>query len=495
MPVCPTCHTEPSYQAVLRDKFVRKNIDCASLYLLGQPSQARRIRDIDGVLQKYIDLGVSLWAYLGLLIRVLMLGLNCTAIFYAFITYQIGHYDEGKFEIPTRIVVWAEFLIICCYLLWMIWRFLLLIYAACKEIYSTGDNMYKHNLEVCLAVRNWYNAGMNLEFNLLLLLRYVSPPAVVAALGKTGRRVYGKYGTRVHREQRCADLCCCCCFYGRLIFCTLLQGSAVLLVAAVALLGVFIKVLQLRFLGTADIRHWSLSELLLFGQFVVNMAYLDTRQKDRREAKLELLYHGSDAEQSEEEQEAVNLVEDLALLVLRYHYSMFTALVIHHSITPEDISYIYIQDNVEAEKPRNRVKHEYFSKTAGISGSGGASPRAPSGRSSDWIRQNAASASYQDRGQARSQVVVEIAARPKHKNSIDTVAAIAASGSGSSSSSNPPEPASSGPPLGPSLPPAAARFPYDFYTYGRAMGTPLRRSMQEPVLKERYEQSLWRAGN
>ncbi|GIM06287.1 hypothetical protein Vretimale_10629 [Volvox reticuliferus] len=365
MPVCPTCHTEPSYQAVLRDKFVRKNIECASLYLLGQPNQARRIRDIDGVLQKYIDLGVSLWAYLALFVRVLTLGLNCTAIFYAFITDIIGRADEGKFEIPTRIVIWAEFLIICCYLLWMIWRFLLLLGAVCKEIYGSADNMYKHNLAVCLAVRNWYNAAMNLEFNLLLLLRFVSPPTVVAALGKASRRVYGRYGTRVHREQRCADLCSGCCFYGRLLFCTLLQSSAVLLVAAVALLGVFIKVLQLRFLGTADIRHWSLSELLLFGQFVVNMAYLDTRQKDRRKAKLELLYHGSDAEESEEEHEAVSLVEDLALLVLRYNYSMFTALVVHHSLTSEDINYIYIQDNVEADKPRNRVKHEFCRPTSG----------------------------------------------------------------------------------------------------------------------------------
>lgn len=50
-------------------------------------------------------------------------------------------------------------------------------------------------------------------------------------------------------------------------------------------------------------------QLLLFGQFVVNMAWLDTRQKDRRAAKLELLYHGADAEESSEEREVVKLVE------------------------------------------------------------------------------------------------------------------------------------------------------------------------------------------
>lgn len=51
----------------------------------------------------------------------------------------------------------------------------------------------------------------------------------------------------------------------------------------------------------------------------------------------------------------------LALLVLRYRYSLLTALVAYHSLTADDISYVYIEDLVEASKPRNRVRHEVSS--------------------------------------------------------------------------------------------------------------------------------------
>jgi hypothetical protein len=110
--------------------------------------QARRIRNIDGVLQKYIDLGVTFWAYLALLLRILFLAGNCTAIFYAFITYRSDRISKWQFEIPTRVVVWVEFLVICVYMLWMLWRFALILWTALKELHSRTDNLYKHNLEV-----------------------------------------------------------------------------------------------------------------------------------------------------------------------------------------------------------------------------------------------------------------------------------------------------------------------------------------------------------
>lgn len=50
-------------------------------------------------------------------------------------------------------------------------------------------------------MRAMYNAGMRLDFNLLLFVRFISPGAVLSALGKAQRRVYGKYGIRTHYDE------------------------------------------------------------------------------------------------------------------------------------------------------------------------------------------------------------------------------------------------------------------------------------------------------
>lgn len=53
-------------------------------------------------------------------------------------------------------------------------------------------------------------------------------------------------------------------------------------------------------------------QLLLFGQFVVNMACLDTRQKSKRKGKLELLFDGADAEEAVGERKAKSLVDNVS---------------------------------------------------------------------------------------------------------------------------------------------------------------------------------------
>ncbi len=58
-----------------------------------------------------------------------------------------------------------------------------------------------HGRQVCSRLRLWYKASMKLQFNLLMFLRYVSPPAVLTALYKARKRVYRKYGTRVQRQK------------------------------------------------------------------------------------------------------------------------------------------------------------------------------------------------------------------------------------------------------------------------------------------------------
>lgn len=58
-----------------------------------------------------------------------------------------------------------------------------------------------HRLQVCSRLRLWYKASMKLQFNLLMFLRYVSPPAVLTALYKARKRVYRNYGTRVQRQK------------------------------------------------------------------------------------------------------------------------------------------------------------------------------------------------------------------------------------------------------------------------------------------------------
>ena len=55
--------------------------------------------------------------------------------------------------------------------------------------------------QVCSRMRAWYKAGMHLDFNLFMFLKYLSPQAVFGALAKAQRRVFGKYGTRAHRER------------------------------------------------------------------------------------------------------------------------------------------------------------------------------------------------------------------------------------------------------------------------------------------------------
>ncbi|PNW88922.1 hypothetical protein CHLRE_01g050700v5 [Chlamydomonas reinhardtii] len=487
------------YTAVLSDKYVQKKLASLGQYLLGEHNPSRRIRDISGVLPMYVELGVSCWAYWVFLIKVLLVAFNVTAIFCAFLTYKAPATKDWQYTEPSQVVAWLEFLGICWYLLWFLWRCLKVVWACFQEWRSPHDQVYVRNLAVSSAVRLWYKAGLKLDFNLLMFIRYISPPAVALALQKARKRVYGTFGTRVHRQNCCVDCMCCCCFYSRLALCSLVQTVAVVLFAGVALMAVLIKVLQLRFLGQVPIDHWSITELLLFGQFVVNMACLDTRQKSKRKGKLELLFDGADAEEAVGERKAKSLVDNLALLVLRYRYSLLTALVAYHSLTADDISYVYIEDLVEASKPRNRVRHEYKTraKPQGPSGGGAAKGRRQAAEAADSMTYDnpgynagypgypgytemagmgAAAAAGASAGNALypGQVLVQIS--PRRRPAQETPPSVqepptAADGRGAQG------------PLG--------RFPQDFYTHGYAVGAPVHGYNPQEVLKTKYEQQLW----
>ncbi|KAG2430730.1 hypothetical protein HYH02_013570 [Chlamydomonas schloesseri] len=442
----------------------------------------------------YVELGISCWAYWVFLMKVLLLAFNVTAIFYAFLTYKAPKVKSWQYTEPSQIVAWLEFLGICWYLLWFLWRCLKVIWACFQEWRSPHDQVYARNLGVSSAVRLWYKAGLKLDFNLLMFIRYVSPPAVASALQKARKRVYGNFGTRVHRQNCCVDCMCCCCFYSRLALCSLVQTVAVVLFAAVALMAVLIKVLQLRFLGETPIKHWSITELLLFGQFVINMACLDTRAKSKRKGKLELLFDGADAEEAVGERKAKSLVDNLALLVLRYRYSLLTALVAYHSLTADDISYVYIEDLVEATKPRNRVRHEYKTKAKpqGPSGGGGKGQDTEGGGMTyDNPGYNAGYPGYPGYAELAGmgtaagaghalypgQVLVQIS--PRRRPAPQEMAAPAVQ--------EPPAAAAGA--RGPQGP--LGRFPQDFYTHGYAVGAPVHGYNPQEVLKTKYEQQLW----
>jgi hypothetical protein len=71
------------------------------------------------------------------------------------------------------------------------------------------------------------------------------------------------------------------------------------------------QILQLRFIGQVPIQMWNIPQLLLFAQFLVNLACLDTRERSRREGKLQLLFDGADAEAAVGERKARQLVDDV----------------------------------------------------------------------------------------------------------------------------------------------------------------------------------------
>ncbi|PNH02505.1 hypothetical protein TSOC_011510 [Tetrabaena socialis] len=504
---------------VLNDRHIRKKVESLGQFLLGERNQVRRIRDLSSVLPRYAELGVTCWAYWGLLLKALLVAFNITAILFAWITYKSPKRQAWHLEAPGRVVVWAEFLGVCYYLLCFAWRLLRFLWACIQEMQSPDDTRNACNLEVVHRLRLWYKSLMKLEFNLLVFLRYISPPAVGAALAKARRRVYGQYGTRIHRQDCCVDVFCCCCFYGRLWCCSVLHYTAVAVCAAAALMAVLIKLLQLRFLGVEDIRDWSATELLLIGQFVINIACLDTRQKSKRKGKIELLFDGADADEAVGERKAKSLVDNLALLVVRYRYSLLTALVQHHSLTAEDISWIYIFDQVEEDKPMNKITREYQQSKAPGSGGGGdgrgnngahqahLAPRpAPpalvqSYDNPEWQRCDQMGGPY---GEAPSphgtahplypgQVLVQISPRRRtgpgqREGHARSPAPRQADLEGPSAPPQQLPPA--GPPYRQEQP---GRFPYVFYDNGHAVGAQVQGYGPPPVLKTKYESVLWGA--
>ncbi|KAG2496468.1 hypothetical protein HYH03_005295 [Edaphochlamys debaryana] len=494
-------HNEPPYASVLTDSKISKKLNAVGSYLLGsERNHARRIRDISAVLPMYTELGVSCWSYWALLVKALMLALNCTAIFFALLTYKSPKNESWHFEVPTRAVVFIEFLGIAWYLAWFLGRTLQFFWEGIQECRAADADVYYRNLKLCSALRMWYKSALRLDFNLLLFVRYLSPPAVIDALRKARRRVYGRYGTRVHRQNCCVDCLCCCCFYGRLACCSVLNTVFVVVCVAVSLLAVLIKILQLRFLGDVNIQNWSITELLLFGQFLVNLICLDTRQKAKRKGKLELLFDGADAQEAVGERKAKTLVENLALLVLRYRFSLLAALAVHHSLSADDVNYLYIQDDVEKDKPRNRVKHEYPKpKPKDDSDEWAAGPppppQGPHGTTSynnpEWA------AHYADGGAGAyppgygpagyeagavggphplypGQVVVQISPREPRRRATNAQDAS-------------PPPMAAGPGPGP----GGQDFPYSFYTHGHAVGAPVHGYGPPAVLKGKYEAALW----
>ncbi len=58
----------------------------------------------------------------------------------------------------------------------------------------------------------------------------------------------------------------------------------------------------------------------------------------------------------------------LALLALRFKHSLVAALVAYHCLGPEDINWLYIEDAVEPDRPRYRVRHTVRMRGQGSGG-------------------------------------------------------------------------------------------------------------------------------
>ncbi|KXZ54982.1 hypothetical protein GPECTOR_3g148 [Gonium pectorale] len=285
-------------------------------------------------------------------LKFVTLGVNITAIYYAFLTYRSGGEKDWQFEMPCRIAVWAEFLGLNVCMLAFLYKFIFVVGAAVNELRAPYKFTYKRNLEFCGAVWTWYTAAMKLEFNLLYCVRYINPARVTSRLRKATIWTYSKFGVNRKKQAEGQNVgrgniftCCLGCV-------SLLGWLTVLVLTAASVMAVILKLLQLRFVGSIHIRDWGIPELLLFAQFLVNVACLDTKERGKLEGKLELLFAGADAEEQDGEAAMRALVDHLALLVLRYHYSMLTAVAILHCVTSADVSFLYIHDQIEENLPR-----------------------------------------------------------------------------------------------------------------------------------------------
>eukprot|EP00198_Chlamydomonas_reinhardtii_P000430 XP_001689765.1 predicted protein [Chlamydomonas reinhardtii] len=272
-----------------------------------------------------------------------------------------------KYAWAHKVVVWTEFVVICCLLARTSFLAALLVQVLWKEAlaeWREEGSGYRYRLQVASHLRLTFRSMSYWRFSLLFVLPKMNPLNMFEYCRQLGQYVKNRTLRVVLRFDRWLG--------GQSAVSHCMAQALVLTVAAIklgfqlalsglAVVAVFLKLLQLTFLGNAPLSDWKFAQALAFVQFVNNMVSIDQSYSSKMVGKYEFIFCGKDAASSTEERRAKAFFEQLSLMLLRQrHGTLLRALVVYSNMCSEDVNMIFLEDEIDerwmnAAKTRKQV--------------------------------------------------------------------------------------------------------------------------------------------
>ncbi|KAG2430729.1 hypothetical protein HYH02_013569 [Chlamydomonas schloesseri] len=319
---------------------------------LGEHNTRRRVRDIYDCIKRFTELPLTKTKYAAFILTVGQLVLNVGSIIYAWAERRPNAPDNYAWA--HKVVVWTEFIVICCLLARTSCMAMLLARVMWKEAlaeWREEGSGYRYRLMVASHLRLTFRSMSYWRFSLLSVLPKMNPLNMFEYCRQLGQYVKNRTLRVVLRfdrwfgDQSAASHC--------------MAQAIVLAVAAVklgfqlalsglAVVAVFLKLLQLTFLGNTPLSDWRFAQALAFIQFVNNMVSIDQSYSSKMVGKYEFIFCGKDAASSTEERRAKAFFEQLALMLLRQrHGSLMRALVVYSAMCSEDVNLVFLEDEID----------------------------------------------------------------------------------------------------------------------------------------------------
>ncbi|KAG2425334.1 hypothetical protein HXX76_013748 [Chlamydomonas incerta] len=352
---------------MLDSTFIQDRFDEMEEQSLGEHNTRRRVRDIYDCIKRFTELPLTYTKWVAFVLTLGQLILNVGSIVYAWV--QRNPNAPDSYAWAHKVVVWTEFIVICCLIARTSFLAALLVRVMCKEAmaeWREEGSGYRYRLQVASHLRLTFRSVSYWRFSLLSVLPKMNPLNMFEYCRQLSQYVKNRTLRVVLRfdrwfgDQSAASHC--------------MAQALVLAVAAVklgfqlalsglAVVAVFLKLLQLTFLGSTPLSQWQFAQALAFIQFVNNMVSIDQSYSSKMVGKYEFIFCGKDAASSTEERRAKAFFEQLALMLLRQkHGSLLRALVVYSNMCSEDVNLVFLEDEIDERWMKHAKTRKQLSK-------------------------------------------------------------------------------------------------------------------------------------
>ncbi|KAG2496467.1 hypothetical protein HYH03_005294 [Edaphochlamys debaryana] len=324
------------------------------VHALGEHNARRRVRDVYASIDALSKLPLTWAKWASFILLASQLVLNVGSIIYAFAVRKDT--APGDYKWAHSSVVYSEMAVICCVLARTLFRLALLLRALIQEAWAEWlepGGGYRYRLRVATQLRKFYRTLRYCNFSLLSFLPAMNPLNLLEYCRLLSQYVHNRtyrvvkrledYGAANARtRQNVATVVVLIVAAAKLGF--------QLALSALAVLAVFLKLLQLTFLGNMPLSAWQFTQTLAFVQFLNNMVSLDQSYTSKMKGKYEFIFCGMDAASSTEERRAKAFFEQLSIMLLREEAgSLLRALVVYSNLCSEEINLVFLEDAVDQE--------------------------------------------------------------------------------------------------------------------------------------------------